>query len=193
MKLEEINNQFNNELQKQIDGTLPKGHIYSLGYPEANLLSAGLANLPIELNSDRLTKKASSDYKHPFDLQGLKDLPKAINEPIMVFESTKRDGSKVVLVELQYKGSNYVVIIRLQHKGRGRNNTLINDIRSIYPKDNVYGVFDWINSKDNLLIWADKEKALNFISVQSTNLAGNGNEIRGSTYNIIKNSIIGKG
>ncbi|MDR2594675.1 MAG: hypothetical protein LBC87_07900 [Fibromonadaceae bacterium] len=187
MELEEINNRFNCELQLQIDGTLPKGHIYSLGYPGANLLSAGLANLPIELNSDRLTEKASTNYKHPFDLQELKDLPKAINKPIMVFESTKKDGSKVILVELQYKGSNYVVIIRLQHKGRGRNNTLINDIRSIYPKDNVYGVFDWINSKDNLLIWADKEKALNFISVQSTNLAGNGNEIQGSTYNIVKN------
>jgi len=187
MELEEINNRFNCELQWQIDGTLPKGHIYSLGYPRASLLSAGLANLPIELSSDRLTKKASLDYKHPFDLQGLKDLPKAINEPIMVFESTKRDGSKVILVELQYKGSNYVVIIRLQHKGRGRNNALINDIRSIYPKGNVYGVFGWINSKDNLLIWADKEKALNFISVQSTNLAGNGNEIQGFTYNIVKN------
>jgi hypothetical protein len=48
-------------------------------------------------------------------------------------------------------------------------------------------VFDWINSKDNLLIWADKEKALNFISTQSTNLIAGGNEIQGSTYNIVKN------
>jgi len=87
----------------------------------------------------------------------------------MIFESTKKDGSKVILVELQDKGSNYVVIMRVQHKGRGRGNALINDIRSIYPKDNVCGVFDWIGSNDNLLVWADKEKALNFISVQSTN------------------------
>jgi hypothetical protein len=187
MELEYINNLFNRELHRQINGTLPKGHIYSLGYPGTSLLSAGLVNLPIELNSDRLMKKASTNYVHPFDLQGLKDLPKAINEPIMVFDSTKKDGSKVILVELQYKSSNYVVIMRLQHKGRGRGNAQINDIRSIYPKDNVSGVFDWINSKDNLLIWTDKEKALNFISVQSTNLAGNGNEIQDSAYNIINN------
>jgi len=186
MELEEINKRFNNELLQQINGMLPKGHIYSLGYPGTSLLTAGLANLPIELHSDRLMKKASYDYKHPFDLHSLKDLPKSINEPIMVFKSTKLNGSKVILVELQYKGNNYVVILRLQHKGSGRNNTLINDIRSIYPKDNVRGVFDWIGSKDNLLLWADKEKAMNFISVQSTNLAGNGNEIQGSTYNIIK-------
>jgi len=187
MELEEINNRFNSELLQQINGTLPKGHIYNLGYPGANLQAAGLASLPIELNSDRLTKKASQDYKHPFDLHSLKDLPKFINEPIMIFESTKKDGSKVILVELQHKGSNYVVVLRVQHKGSGRNNPRINDIRSIYPKDNVRGVFDWIGSKDNLLVWADKEKALNFISVQSTNLAGNGNEIQGSIYNIVKN------
>jgi len=185
--LEEVNSRFNEELQMQINGTLPKGHIYNLGYPGEVLLAAGLISLPIELNSDRLTKKASYDYKHPFDLNSLKDLPKFINEPIMVFESTKRDGSKVILVELQYKGNNYVVILRLQHKGSGRNSLLINDIRSIYPKDNIRGVFDWIGSKDNLLIWADKEKALKYISVQSTNLAGNGNETQGSIHNIVKN------
>ena len=33
MTLEEINIQFNNELQQQIEGTLPKGHTYNLGYP----------------------------------------------------------------------------------------------------------------------------------------------------------------
>ncbi|GBU24510.1 hypothetical protein R83H12_01141 [Fibrobacteria bacterium R8-3-H12] len=118
--------------------------------------------------------KTSLGYGHPFDLQELKNLPKAINEPVMIFESTKRDGSKVILLELQ-------------HKGRGRNNELINDIRSIYPKDNVCGVLDWINSKDNLLVWADKKKALNFISTQSTNLIASGNEIQGSTHNIEKN------
>jgi len=73
-----------------------------------------------------------------------------------------------------------------------KSNVLINDIRSIYPKDNVCGVFDWISSGDSLLVWADKEKALNFISVQSTNLAGNGNEIQGSAYNIVKIFASGK-
>jgi hypothetical protein len=186
MELEETNSRFNGELQRQMDGALPKGHIYGLGYPGEKLLAAGLPSLPIELNSDRLMKKASTNYRHPFDLQDLKNLPKAINEPIMVFDSTKRDGSKVILLDLQCKGSNYVVIVRLQHKGRGRDNVLINDIRSIYPKDNVSGVLDWINSEDNLLVWADKEKALDFVSVQSTNLAGNGSKIQGSIYNIIK-------
>lgn len=31
--LDEVNDQFNQELLKQIAGTLPKGHIYRLGYP----------------------------------------------------------------------------------------------------------------------------------------------------------------
>ena len=186
-EVDKINSQFNSELQQQIDGMLPIGHIYKLGNPGANLLSAGLPDFPIELNAERLIKKASKRYGHPFDLSRLKDLPKAIQIPIMVFDSTKKDGSKVILIELQHKGSNFVVVMRLQYKGRGRGNPQINDIRSIYPKDNISGIIDWINSKDNLLCWADKEKALRFVSVQSTNLIGNGNKTQDSTYNIVNN------
>ena len=185
MNLEEINNNFNNELKQQVDGILQKGHIYKFGLPGQILIKAGMPELQIELNAERLAFKASFDYGHPFDLLKLKDLPKAINEPIAVFDSTKRDGSKVILTELLFNGFNFIVVMRLQHKGRGRGNQKINDIRSVYPKDNVSGIIDWINSKDNLLCWIDKKKAEHFISVQSTNLIGNGNKIQGSIYNIV--------
>ncbi|MEG1686220.1 MAG: hypothetical protein RR319_09830, partial [Bacteroides sp.] len=131
----------------------------------------------------------SSNGKHDFDLAELMNLPKSLEDPLMIFDSTKKDGSKVILTELQHNGNNFVVVIRVHNKGRGRLNIGINDIRSIYPKDNVHGVLDWINSKDNLLLYADKKKALEYISVQSTNLAGNGNnnqELNLAT-NIIEN------
>ncbi|MCL2283350.1 MAG: hypothetical protein FWC26_08545 [Fibromonadales bacterium] len=43
--MENINRQFNYELQQQIEGKLPKGHIYKLGYPGKILLSAGVPDL----------------------------------------------------------------------------------------------------------------------------------------------------
>ena len=188
MELENINNQFNNELQQQIEGTLPKGHIYSLGCPKVNLLSAGLPDLPIELSAERLSKKASVNYGHPFDLSELKNLPKAINEPIAVFDSTKKDESKVILTELQNKSDNYIVIVKIRKSIDNRKvDVSVNSIRSIYPKNNISGIIDWINSKDNLLLWIDEEKALNFISTQSTNLIASGNKIQDSTINIINN------
>ncbi|MDR3000329.1 MAG: hypothetical protein LBU89_03605 [Fibromonadaceae bacterium] len=50
MKLEKINNLFNDELQQQIDGMLSKGHIYNLGNPGQILKEAGIPDLPIELH-----------------------------------------------------------------------------------------------------------------------------------------------
>lgn len=38
-ELEIINAQFNEELKQQINGTLPKGHVYKLGMPSEALLS----------------------------------------------------------------------------------------------------------------------------------------------------------
>jgi hypothetical protein len=190
MELEHINRQFNEELQQQIDGTLPKGHIYCLGYPGTNLLAAGLLNLPIELNSDRLTKKASPDYRrrHQFDLRDIKDLVKAINNPIAVFKSTRQDGAKVILTELQHNGSNFVVIMNHYTNPHSRKEHInINSVKSLYPKDNLSDLMNWFRSGDKLIAWIDKEKALNFISTQSTNLIAGGNEIQSSTYNIIKN------
>jgi len=187
--MENINSKFNEELQQQIDGTLPKGHVYSLGYPGENLLSAGLSNLPIELNSERMANKANPNYrrKHPFDLSEVKDLPNAINNPIAVFNSTKNDGAKIILTSLQHNGNNFVIVMKIQKKGRGRGNKEINDIRSIYPKDNITDLMHLFKSGNRLITWLDKEKALNFVSVQSTNLIGNGNKIQGSIINIVNN------
>ena len=164
MNLEEINNQFNKELQQQITGTLSKGHVYKLGLPGQILIKAGMPELQIELNAERLAFKASVDYGHPFDLLKLKDLPKAINEPIAVFNSTKKDGSKVILTELLCNGFNFLVITKIRKSPNIRKiNLKVNSIRSIYPKENISGIIDWINSKDNLLCWIDKKKALHFI------------------------------
>ncbi|MDR2581974.1 MAG: hypothetical protein LBC75_00655 [Fibromonadaceae bacterium] len=190
MDLEETNNRFNSELQMQIDGTLPKGHIYSLGYPNAILLSAGIENLPIELSSERIAVKSSPDYrrKHQFDLASIKDLVKTINNPIAIFKSTRLDGAKVILTDLRHNGWNFVVIMNQYTNPHCRKEHIsVNSVKSLYPKDNVMDLMNWFRSGDKLIEWVDKEKALNFISTQSTNLIASGNEIQGSTYNIVKN------
>ncbi|HZK03876.1 MAG TPA: hypothetical protein VFC94_05655 [Bacteroidaceae bacterium] len=175
-----INERFNAELQQLIDGTLPHGHIFQLGNPTRILQSAGIPNLPIELSADRLKNK-SQQQNHPFELADVTNLPSAIQNPIAVFESTKKDGTKVLLTELtDSKGNNYVVAVRVQKSANARNLQVeVNSVRSLYPKDHAQGILDWINSKDNLLVYADKEKALNFIQSQSTNLIAARAETKG--------------
>ena len=174
--IKDINDRFNEELQQQIDGTLPKGHVYSLGMPNDILRSAGLPNLPIEMSAERLAGK-SQQANHPFELSETESLPAAIQHPIAIFDSTKKDGSSVILTELKHGDSNFVAVLGVRRSDKQRKiDVEVNSIRSLYPKTHIQGIIDWFNSKDNLLRWVDKEKALNFISTQEPNyLAGGDN------------------
>ena len=176
---EAVNARFNDDLQRHIDGTLPKNHIYKLGNPGEILLSAGIRDLPIELNADRLAYKASVNYHHPFEIACLKDLPNAINNPIAVFDDVRKDGGKVILTELQHNRNNFVVAMNLRKSSDDRiTGTETNTILTVFPKDQFHGVIGWFNSKDNLLRWVDKEKALHLITTQPTDLAAGGNKGR---------------
>ena len=171
---EEVNERFNEELKQQIDGTLPEGHVYRLGMPSEALRSAGVPELPIELSSTRLAEKASADYKsgHPFSLEDMRNLPQALQNPIAVFDSKTRPGSKVILTELtDSQGNNFVAVTRSDIKRvAGRRVIQVNSIRSIYPKDYAQDVVNWINRGD-LLKWADKEKTLDWLGKQQSNSA----------------------
>ena len=172
--LQQVNAQFNAELQSQKEGRLRKGHVYNLGMPSAFLRSAGVADLPMQLTARRLATKADKDYKndHPFDLTDVKNLPKALAAPIAVFDSGTVGGTKVVLTELEdRKGNNFVVILRLDEiKGKKALDVKVNSVRSIYPKDNVQGILKWIN-EDRLLVAVDEKKAINWIGKQRSNSA----------------------
>ena len=166
-----INARFNEELKKQIEGTLPKGHIYSLGMPSNALRSAGVPNLPIELTARRLATKASQEYhsEHPFELSDIQNLPQAIAHPIAVFDSSTRSDSTVVLTELQdSRGVNFVVALRVVKSSASRSLEIdVNGIRSIYPKDRVTSILKWITS--GKMLWVDKKKALSWITTQLPN------------------------
>ncbi|MDR1226790.1 MAG: hypothetical protein LBK47_07835 [Prevotellaceae bacterium] len=159
-----VNEQFNKELQWQIEGRLPKNHVYRLGMPNSILQAAGVTNLPIEMRAIDLALKSSMSYqKHPFNILDIKNLPIAITKPIGIFDSTKKDGAKVLFTEIKDKQNyNYTVILRVITIDR-RLQVEVNSIRSLYPKDNTDGVLDWINSSDKLLRWVDKEKAFGWI------------------------------
>jgi hypothetical protein len=197
--LEKVNERFNEELQRQIDGNLPKGHVYQLGKPGNALLAAGVANLYIELSSERLAYKANPSYKsaHPFNIAEIKNLPKAINEPIAVFKSTKvNDDSKIILTELKDKhGNNFLTIIKLR-KGDRKNILDVNSVVSTYPKNRTIDIIGWFASgqkegKSKLTLWLDKEKARNFVLSQPSNVIAGGHK-EGSLINIINNFQNGK-
>lgn len=145
----EINDRFNAEIDNF--KKLPKGHVFQLGNPTQILQSAGIPNLPIELSAKTLEKKSSSEYKkkHPFDLNSIKDLPRALQNPIAVFNNPNNDG-KVILTELKHNGVNHIVVLKVRTE-RGKNEIEIetNSVVTVFPKDKIEEVADWILDKGN--------------------------------------------
>ena len=162
--IDEVNDQFNAELQQQIEGSLPKGHIYQLGHPSEALQAAGIPNLPIELAASRLSDK-SMQANHPFELSEIENLPEAIQQPLAVFRSATHIGSYVVMTEIEHQGKNYVAAIQTHRK---KGSLEINDIRSIYPKNNGQ-IANWID--EGLLEYAETQKMVEWLSKQRSNSA----------------------
>ncbi|MBN1156719.1 hypothetical protein JXA85_03825, partial [Candidatus Woesearchaeota archaeon] len=166
--LDAVNQRFNEELDQFLRGKIKAGHTFELGNPSHKLLAAGFPDLPIQLTSAKLKEKSTHE-QHPFDPGLLKNLPDSVQNPIAVFRSLVHLGSNVILTEIQdEKGNNFVVVIELEKEVyRGRKSIIINDIRSVYPKDNITDIKKWIVDY-KLLDWVDKEKALNWLGRQRT-------------------------
>ena len=163
---EQINDQFNAELQQQIEGTLPQGHIYQLGHPSEALRAAGIPDLPIELAASQLNYKATSG-KHDFSLDEIRDLPQAIASPMATFSYGDPGKAQNILTVLQHNGENFLVGLFIKPTVKGRV-LEVNSIRNVFPK-NSSSIIRWIN--DGKLTSVDKEKLLSFLDQQRTNYA----------------------
>lgn len=163
---EQINDQFNAELQQQIEGTLPQGHIYQLGHPSEALRAAGIPDLPIELAASQLNYKATS-RKHDFSLDEISDLPQAIASPMATFSYGDPGKAQNILTVLQHNGENFLVGLFIKPTVKGRV-LEVNSIRNVFPK-NSSSIIRWIN--DGKLTSVDKEKLLSFLDQQRTNYA----------------------
>ncbi|MEG2586438.1 MAG: hypothetical protein RSB24_09185, partial [Akkermansia sp.] len=73
--------------------------------------------------------------KHAVSLEAMKQLPKAISEPIAVFDSTTSSNSLVILTELKEGESNIVVAVHLDSPETG-GHVVVNRVMSLYGKDN---------------------------------------------------------
>lgn len=163
---EEVNERFNNELQQQIDGNLPDSHIYQMGKPGQILRSTGVPNLPIQMNAKRLQDKATL-FDHNFELYEVKDLVKALQNPLAVFSYGDKTKAQNIIVPLQKDGKNFIVGLSLNPTVGGKV-LEINSIRNVFPKDNS----EWLNwISQGKALYLDKEKIQTLIAQQRTNLA----------------------
>ena len=162
--IEEVNARFNERLQSLAENPNQKNRTLSLGRTSEFLKKGKIADAEIILEYDKLVRKSNESYEnnHPFNVEDIRDLPRAIHAPIAVFENTNgKDSGSVILTELKKDGHNFIVVVKAQQQHRKGGVVLdVNEITTLFPKD-ARGIIHWFNLKKATNV--GKEKALHFI------------------------------
>lgn len=159
--LDEVNERFNKELNNLTEENADKVAL-GLGKPSKVLLAAGVENKPMKLYGNKVIKKMK---KHGFALEELKDLPKAVANPIAVFDNYKKEGNRSILTELRSQGKNIMVAVTL---GKNGVDVDFNIVSSVFGKGST-NIVDWISK--GYLAYVDKEKALNYLYFSERNIS----------------------
>lgn len=149
---EEVNERFNEQLGG-LTADNADNVVLSLGHPSKVLLSAGVENKPMTLYGNKVIKKMR---KHGFALEELRNLPRAVADPIAVFNNYGENGNRSILTELKTLRGNFLVSVNI---GKGAD-VDFNIVSSVFGKGSG-NVADWINK--GYMTYVDKEKALNYL------------------------------
>ena len=158
---EEVNEQFNRDLAGLTEENADT-KIFNLGSPSSILLSAGVEDKPMKLYGNKVIKKMK---KHGFALEELQDLPKAVANPIAVFNNYQREGNRTILTELRSQEKNIMVAVTL---GKNGVDVDFNIVSSVFGKGST-NIVDWISK--GYLAYVDKEKALNYLHFSERNIS----------------------
>ena len=176
-ELDEENRRFNEELDVLTEENADKVAL-SLGRPSAILRAAGVEDKSMKLYGNKVIKKMK---KHGFMLDELRNLPKAVADPIAVFNNYQRDGNRSILTELRTSNGNFLVTVDL-----GKDADIdFNIVTSVFGKgDN--NIIYWINK--GYATYINKEKAQEFLFHQSAPIAATAaNSELISAANVVKN------
>jgi hypothetical protein len=153
--LEAVNEKFNEELET-LTPENADSKVFNLGMPSPILRATGITDNPLKLYGNKMLSKMR---KHGFNASDIKNLPKAIANPIAVFRGSHK-GSFSILTELNINGNNVLVTVEV-----GKDKDIdFNIITSTYGKSNE-GVTGWINKGG--LLYSDKEKTLNYLGASA--------------------------
>lgn len=160
-------NTYNDRIKELLAGNRDNNKPLDLGCPGETLLSCDLPNLPIQISVSKLLEK-KDQCNHAFKFIDILHLPEYIFSPIAVFRSSSTiEDRKVILTEMVCDGVNIIVVVS---PNKIYNGFKINDIRSVYPKDNIKAILSWV-VEHNLLEYCNKQKFLDWLGKQRSNSA----------------------
>jgi exoribonuclease R len=98
---------FSSQIDNWLKGELPSGELFELGTTPAVLQALCKNKLPIKMSQSVMAK--ITGLKHNISIEDIKQIPDALADPIMVFDSATVKDAYVIFTELTDKRGNEVV------------------------------------------------------------------------------------
>lgn len=130
---DEVENKFSQKVDAWYNGELKGDDHFELGDTPFVLKVLGAKDLPMVYNMGVMYKMTGG--KHSIYKDVIKELPQAINNPIMIFKSSSVNNAYVLVTELSDKVGDAVVVA--VHLNKYQKRMKINRIASAYGKENI--------------------------------------------------------
>lgn len=157
----EANERYNTQLDLFTEGKLPSGDKIDLGYPGATLLACGIRNAYMTI-AQRVLKDHME--KHGLTADDIRNLPAALENPIMVYEWGNKVKTTIVITEIPRETERIAVALRFRQTVDGIK---INKVVSVHGKSIDRLLTDMNTPLTDFgaenLKWVDKEKASDWL------------------------------
>lgn len=157
----EANERYNTQLDLFTEGKLPSGDKIDLGYPGATLLACGIRNAYMTI-AQRVLKDHME--KHGLTADDIRNLPVALENPIMVYEWGNKVKTTIVITEIPRETERIAVALRFRQTVDGIK---INKVVSVHGKSIDRLLTDMNTPLTDFgaenLKWVDKEKASDWL------------------------------
>lgn len=161
----EANERYNKQLDLFTEGKLPSGVKIDLGYPGVTLLACGIRNADMMI-AQRVLKDHME--KHGLTADDIRNLPAALENPIMVYEWGDKAKTTIVITEIPRETERIAVALRFRQTVDGIK---INKVVSVHGKSIDRLLTDMNTPLTDFgaenLKWVDKEKVLDWMSMEA--------------------------
>ena len=180
--LQEVNTRFNEELDAFKAGqNISELH---LGVPSPLLRACGVSSSEIFI-----TAKTLRDHlkKHNLTEDEIKNLPIAINNPIMVYEWGEKAKSKIIITQIPRGEQRITVAIKMERGGR---RLAVNELASVHGKNVERLMNEMLTTKSDFgkdnLKYVNKEIAMQWLGIAPPEGAASLTDAQQSIAKIIK-------
>lgn len=181
--LRDVNDRFNEELDAFKAGqNISELH---LGVPSPLLRACGVSASEIFITAKTLREHLK---KHNLTEDEIKNLPIAINDPIMVYEWGEKAKSKIIITQIPRGEQRITVAIKMERGGRRLS---VNELASVHGKDVERLMNEMLTTKSDFgqdnLKYVNKEIAMQWLGIAPPEGAASLTDAQQSIANIIQN------